>query len=170
MHCMHLFVQKREILPPIVPTSQNIITCWFINSMIIPNNCVSGLTSWMTSKFYSYVSLEVSYIFRKVTTNIWLCTQRPPAAGVIVCVMVRVIVRVIVRFTLRKRYFYPVTRTLIIGSIFIYNQHAILKITQQELNHAYSRGMTLISLGKSNFGRAWHKCFGLGNRFYLLHS
>ena len=26
----------------------------------------AGLTSWMTSELYSYVSLEVSYIFRKV--------------------------------------------------------------------------------------------------------
>ena len=30
-----------------------------------------GLTSWITLKFHSYVKLEVSYMFRKVTTSLW---------------------------------------------------------------------------------------------------
>ena len=32
----------------------------------------AGLTSWMTSRLHSYVSLEVLYIFFRVPTNIWL--------------------------------------------------------------------------------------------------
>ena len=61
--CMHQFDQKSGFLL-LIPTSQAIIQVGLL-TLWLYLMCVSvGLTSWMTSEFHSYVSLEVSYIFQ----------------------------------------------------------------------------------------------------------
>ena len=71
--CIRLI--KNEAL--FLPTSQNIVQCWFINGMDVFIKCVSVLTSWMTSRIHSFNSLEVSYVFVKfllVFRRLNLCT------------------------------------------------------------------------------------------------
>ena len=54
-------VKNGTIMPPLVPNSQDVIQCWFIHDMIIPNKCVSGadvLNDFVTSflcQFGSFV-------------------------------------------------------------------------------------------------------------------
>ena len=62
---------RSETRQSFVPTSQNIVQCWFIINMIIPNKCVSGLTSWMTLEIHFFNSLEALYVFVKFLLLSW---------------------------------------------------------------------------------------------------
>ena len=72
IHCMHLFVPNSTLLHPLVMINKNIIHVGLFIIWLYLMCASEGLTYWMTLEFNSYDNLEVSYIFCKVPTSIWL--------------------------------------------------------------------------------------------------
>ena len=64
-------LRNRKLLHPFVPTSQNIIQVGLFTILLYLMCASASLTSWMTSEFHSYVSLQVLYVFCDVPTSFW---------------------------------------------------------------------------------------------------
>ena len=71
VECIHS-VRHGIIVPSFFLLSKTLLNVGLFTTWLHLMSEQAGLVSWISSEFHSYISLEVSYIFCKVPTNILL--------------------------------------------------------------------------------------------------